>query len=73
MLKQKGTTDMNVIWRFYTDHNRRWRWQRLLTDHTVTGESHTGYKDYEECVADAQSNGYSFQPSQTKRRRELSD
>lgn len=71
--KPAGHAAPNVIWRFYMDHNRRWRWQCLLTDHTVTAESQSGYKDYEECLADAQSKGYMFQPSQVKRGRELSD
>ncbi len=74
MPKPKAATPApNVIWRFYVDQNHRWRWQRLLTDHTVAGESHSGFKEYDECVADAQSKGYSFQPSQVKRGWESSD
>jgi hypothetical protein len=56
----------NLIWRFYMDHNHRWKWQQLSVHREVIAESHTAYKDYEECLSDARGNGYDFQPSQAK-------
>jgi hypothetical protein len=55
---------MNAVWRFYTDQDLGWRWQRVSTDHLVIAESRTHFAEYEKCVADAASNGYRFQPSQ---------
>jgi hypothetical protein len=57
---------MNVIWRFYLDHNHRWKWQRMSADRTVIAESAAAYKEYEGCLADAGNNGHVFQPSQPK-------
>lgn len=57
---------MNLIWRFYTDQDQRWRWQHLAVDRTVIEESRTAYKVYEECLADARDKGYVFQPSQAR-------
>jgi hypothetical protein len=57
---------MNLIWRFYTDDNRRWKWQQLSVSREVITESHTAYGEYEGCVADAKSKGYVFHPSQVR-------
>ena len=57
---------MNIIWRFYTEHDHRWKWQRISADRTVVEESRTAYKDYEACLADARNKGHVFQPSQAK-------
>ena len=57
---------MNFIWRFYMDHNRRWKWQRLAVDKTVLAESTSAYKEYAGCLANARDNGHVFQPSQPK-------
>ena len=57
---------VNLIWRFYTDDNHRWKWQQLSVSREVITESNTGYKEYEACVADAKSKGYVFHPSQAR-------
>lgn len=57
---------MGAIWRFYVDQDRRWRWQRLSMDRSVLSESRLAYKEYEACLANAQNEGYVFQPSQAK-------
>jgi hypothetical protein len=57
------------IWRFYTDADRRWRWQRRTADDAVLAESAAGYGDYDSCVAAAREAGYVFQASQEKLRR----
>ena len=57
---------MNIIWRFYTDLDYRWRWQHLAVDRTVIAESRTAYKEYEGCLADARDQGYVFHPAQSK-------
>jgi hypothetical protein len=56
---------MNLIWRFYLDPNRQWRWQQLAFNLDVVAESPKGYKEYEICVENAQSQGYVYLPSQT--------
>ena len=58
---------MNLIWRFYRDQERQWRWQRLSVAQAVVAESTHAYKEYEGCVANAQGQGYVFQPPQTTR------
>jgi hypothetical protein len=58
---------MNLIWRFYSDNDKKWRWQRLAFDGSVVAESPTGYKEYEACQANAQAQGYVFLPAQSTR------
>ena len=41
---------MNLIWRFYLDQQRLWRWQQLTFNLDVVAESPKGYKEYEGCV-----------------------
>ncbi len=57
---------MNDIWRFYTDADHRWRWQRLSAARQLIAESRAGYEIYGQCVAAAQGEGYEFLPSQEK-------
>lgn len=57
---------MNSIWRFYVDQDRRWRWQKLSVDHALIAESRAAYKEYEGCLANAQDEGYVFEPSQAR-------
>ena len=67
---QQAVTDgarMNLIWRFYMDQERQWRWQRLSVGHAVVAESPGSYKEYEGCVANAEVQGYVFQPPRTTR------
>ena len=54
---------MNIIWRFYADQDKNWRWQQLSMDRTVITESRAACKNYEECVVDAREQGYVFHPS----------
>ena len=56
----------NTVWRFYTDQNHRWRWQRLSVNREVIAESHAAYEDYESCLADAKNKGHVYLPSQAK-------
>lgn len=56
---------MNLIWRFYLDQNRLWRWQHLAFNLDVVAESPEGYKEYQVCVENAQAQGYIWLPSQT--------
>ena len=58
---------MNLIWRFYSDSDHRWRWQRLSVDKRVVDESRAGYKEYESCLANAREQGYVFLPSRSTR------
>ncbi len=58
---------MNLIWRFYLDQERQWRWQRLSVGLAVIAESPKAYKEYEGCVANAKDQGYVFLPPQTTR------
>lgn len=56
---------MNLIWRFYLDQNRQWRWQHLAFNLDVLAESANGYKEYEGCVQSAAAQGYVSLPAQT--------
>lgn len=66
MLELRSNSVLNFVWRFHKDQAHLWRWQQLSANGEVIAESPTGHKDYEECLADAQHNGYVFQRSQTK-------
>jgi hypothetical protein len=57
---------MNLVWRFYVDEKRRWKWQQLSVGHQVISESQSAYKAYEDCLEDAKQNGYVFQPSRAR-------
>ena len=57
---------VNLIWRFYTDDDHRWKWQQLSVGREVITESDLAYNEYEGCVADAKSKGYVFHPSQSR-------
>jgi hypothetical protein len=64
-----GSTEkmqVNAVWRFYLDQDRKWRWQRLTVQRVVISESNAAYLVYEQCVADAQKRGYTSQTSQFK-------
>lgn len=66
MTRYVKETQVSIVWRFYVDHRRKWRWQRLTTGQAVISESPTGYKDYEECVTAAREAGHVFQAAQPK-------
>ena len=55
---------MNLIWRFYRDEQRKWRWQQMTTGQDIVMESPAGHADYDHCVADARKRGYEFASSQ---------
>lgn len=57
----------NVIWRFYVDAAQRWQWERLAFDGAVLERSKSGYKLYEDCVANASERGYLVLPSLSTR------
>ena len=54
---------VNVVWRFFTESDHQWRWERLALDGTVLERSKSGYPQYESCVANASESGYVFLPS----------
>ena len=58
---------MNVIWRFYMDGARLWKWQQIGPSQAIVAESSEGYGDYEACLANAKDRGYVFIPAQGKR------
>ena len=66
MLELRANAKLNTIWRFYRDVRGRWRWQRISVQREVIAESPTGYRTYEECLADAQASGYVFHPSHAR-------
>lgn len=57
---------MSLIWRFYVDEHRQWRWQQLSVSRAVIAESVSGYKVYEACIANAAEKGYVFVAAKTK-------
>jgi hypothetical protein len=50
----------NRIWRFFSDPDHQWRWERLAFDGTVLEHSESGYPQYESCMANACEKGYVF-------------
>jgi hypothetical protein len=62
------TAPVNDIWRFFTASNGKWQWQHLTISQILIAESNPIHDGYEECVADAQRNGYEIQvlPASTK-------
>jgi hypothetical protein len=67
MLALREKSGLNLIWRFYTDADHRWRWQHLTVSQQVVSESAKSYKRYEVCLADAKDHGYVFQTAQPKK------
>jgi hypothetical protein len=63
-------TEMSLIWRFYVDERRLWRWQQLSVSRAVIAESASGYEMYEACIANATEQGYVFALAKTKPRAE---
>jgi hypothetical protein len=57
--------ETNLIWRFYVDSEQLWRWQQLRFNTEVAAESAQGFKEYQDCVDNAQARGYCYQPSRT--------
>ena len=56
--------DVNLIWRFYQDENRKWRWQQMIAGQEVVNHSPSAHLDYGRCLADARKRGYVFEMSQ---------
>lgn len=46
-------------WEFYKDVKGEWRWRRVAPNGKVVGASAEGYKNREDCIANARRNGYS--------------
>ena len=56
----------NVVWRFYVDPEGGWRWQQLTSDQSVLADSTGAHPTYDDCVRDAESQGYRFYEWQEK-------
>jgi hypothetical protein len=61
--------EANMIWRFFLDDARKWRWQQVSVSRVVVADSQGSFDGYEACVADAEAQGYVFVPSKTKAHR----
>ena len=55
------------IWRFYTEPDHEWKWQRLSVQGEVITQSTRSYKSYDGCVADPKDSGYLFEPAQVRK------
>jgi hypothetical protein len=55
------TAPVNDIWRFYANPDGKWQWQHLTINQILITECIAVHEGYEECVADAQKNGYTIQ------------
>lgn len=58
-------------WRFFTDPEKQWHWERISVVHG-TLQSRQAYDSYEECLRAAAQYGYVYFPSQEKKRPGLS-
>jgi len=54
---------VRIVWRFFADPSRQWRWQQLAFDGTVVGYSKKGYTQYEACVTNVAKHGYVAVPA----------
>ncbi len=45
-------------WKIYQDHRGEWRWERKALNGRIVGASTEGYKNRDDCVANARRNGY---------------
>jgi len=57
---------MSMIWRFYIDEQRQWRWQHLTVGRDVVSESASAFSDYDSCVTAATKHGYVHAPTVEK-------
>lgn len=53
----------NYTWRFFSNADHQWRWERLAVDGLIVEQSESSYPQYENCVANACEKGYVFLPS----------
>lgn len=60
------TSRTNVAWRFYVCPDGAWRWQQLAVDQTVLCESSSASATYDDCLRDAEAQGYRHAASQEK-------
>ncbi len=51
---------VNRIWRFFSDSDHQWRWERLAFNGTVLEHSESGFAEYESCLAKAAESCYLF-------------
>lgn len=47
-------------WDFYLDNWGEWRWRRAAGNGKIVGASTQGYKNKEDCINNAQRNGFRF-------------
>lgn len=45
-------------WVFYQDDRSEWRWRRTAPNGNIVGASTEGYRNRQDCVANARRNGY---------------
>jgi len=50
--------DTGRKWEIYQDKRGEWRWRCLASNGKLVGASSQGYKNKEDCVANASSFGY---------------
>lgn len=48
----------NDKWEFYKDATNEWRWRRIAPNGNNVGSANQGYKNKEDCVANARRSGY---------------
>lgn len=48
----------NDKWEFYKDGSNEWRWRRIAPNGNIVGASTEGYKNKQDCIANAKRNGY---------------
>ncbi len=55
---------MSMIWRFYVDEHRQWRWQQLVVGSNVVCDSASTFTDHDACITAATKHGYVHAPTQ---------
>jgi uncharacterized protein YegP (UPF0339 family) len=56
--REKDESNIMDKWEFYKDAKGEWRWRRKAPNGETVGASTEGYKNREDCVANAKRNGY---------------
>ena len=66
ILNAASPSKKHTVWRFYAEADH-WKWQCVSVQGEVIAQSAGSYGSYDQCVADAEGNGYLFRPSQTRK------
>lgn len=62
-MAEKCTDARGDTWEVYKDRAGEWRWRRKASNGQTVGASTEGYKNKQDCIANARRNGMTCNPS----------